>query len=186
MSARRGLFAAVAAAVCLAGCGDSGPRSDGPVKGLGQSEVTVPQNAGKAFVFGLPIVVNTGTEPAVLERIGAEDLPAGLEVMETFVVGPKRKFAQAYEFAWPSKTGAFDDREPVRGYRLPPQGDGKNKLSAQLVYVMRAPKPGNYRFKSVTVDYKVGDEEYRAVVPNGLFACILPRTVKRDVDRCPD
>ena len=145
----------------------------------------MPQNAGKAFVFGLPIVVNTGTEPAVLERIAADELPDGLEVIETFVVGPERKFAQAYEFAWPSKTGAFAAREPVRGYRLPPQGKGRNKLSAQLVFVMRARKPGRYRFKAVTVDYAVGGTEYRAVVPNGLDACILPPDVKRDIDRCP-
>jgi hypothetical protein len=184
----RGALAAALAAACLAGCGSSDPsdRDNGPVKGFGEGIVTVPQNAGKAFVFGLPIVVNTGSQPAVFERIGAENLPAGLEVMETFVVGPRRKFAQAYEFAWPSKTGAYDDREPVRGYRLPPEGDGKNKVSAQLVYVMRAQKPGNYRFDAVTIDYTVGDAEYRAVVPNGLFACILPRGVKRDVDRCPD
>jgi hypothetical protein len=92
--------------------------------------------------------------------------------------------ALACDFAWPSKRPAFRSIRPVRGYALP-ASTGRGSSGAQLVYVMRAADPGVYAFENVTVDYRVGDEQFRALIPTGLKACILPEGVKRDVDRCP-
>lgn len=182
-------LAAVLVAALLVGCGSDG-RDRGPALGNGQleaidvSEVGVPQSAGKPFVFGLPIVVNVGTDPVVFEHIGVENLPKGLHVLHTYVIGPERDTATAYAYHWPSKR--YQGIKPVRGYTLRPRTDGKARLGAQLVYVMRATSPGAYKFKSVTVDYRVGDERHQAVIPNGLNACIAPNGVKPSLDRCGD
>jgi hypothetical protein len=116
----------------------------------------------------------------VLERIGADGLPPGLEITETHVNGPERRNSLAYDFSWPSKRPGFRGIRPVRGYSL-----GRAPRGAQLIYVMRADEPGIYAFDGVVVDYRVGSRHYRARIANGLKACILPAGVKRDIDRCP-
>jgi hypothetical protein len=174
-------------ALGCAGDGEDGgkTRSPGPLRGLDVSRVIVPQPAGKPFVFGLPIVVNTGTETARFERIGVANAPAGIKVLKTFVIGPERRTAIAYDFHWPSRTHHFDAVAPVRGYRLAPRSAGKARLGVQLVYVIRIDKPGTYAFDAVTVDYGVGGQAHRATIRNGLRACIFPKGVKPDIDHCP-
>jgi hypothetical protein len=189
---RRGARVLVAAALALtAGCGGSERKpsdkphglGDGTVQGIDSSRASLPQAAGKPFVYGLPIVVNTDTHPVTLERIGVKDLPAGLEVLHTYVVGPERKYAQAVEYRWPSPQH-YKGIKPVRGYILPPRTEGNARLGVQLVYVMRAAKPATYKFDAVTVDYRVDDEQHRAVVPNGLRACIRDHPLDLHRDSC--
>jgi hypothetical protein len=122
-------FIVTLAMACVAGCGNDDGPTNGPLEGIDVSEAGIPQTAGKPFVFGLPIVVNTGKQPVVFERIDVERMPDGLELLETYVIGPERKAAIVFELDWPSKTGRYDGTKPVRGYELAPRTQGRARCT---------------------------------------------------------
>lgn len=157
--------------------------SAGPLRQLEASSVGIPQRGGVPFGFGLPVAINHGTEPAVLERIELVDSTPGLDVVATHAGGPERRY---FWFATSSKWPApdlFSDLHPVPGTVVEPRDEPAGERGVELVFVLRADKAGRYAFKAVSVDYRVGDTQHRTVIRNGLRACVVPRGQRRP--RCP-
>lgn len=160
------LLLALAAGVWLVLRDDDDALDPGPVSTPVRDRLGWPQPAGKAFGFGMPVVFNRGKDVAVLDRIRIVDPPRGLDVLDTGIGGPKRRVTNATSLRWPAPRD-FRDLHPVRGYRLRPGAPG----GAQLVFALRANRPGRYAFKAITLDYRIGDTRYRARISVGLAVC---------------
>jgi hypothetical protein len=174
--------AAVVLAVVLVG-GDeepsAGPLGSDEVQGLG-----APQEAGRTFTFGLPVAYNEGDEPAVLDRISLLDPTPGLEVVGTRVAGADRRLLyQSGDPDWPSRR--ITDQHPVNGFEVAPQDTPEGRRGVELVFGLRADRPGRYRTRGVQIDYRVGDTRHRSTMLVALQLCIPPRGVAAEGRRCP-
>jgi hypothetical protein len=164
-------------AVALSACGGEDaapappPPPSGPLADDGGSGLSLPQNTGVPFTFGVPVVVNRGERPVVLERIALEEPTAGLDVVGTRVAGPKRRIRlKASEYRWPPRD--IDDLHAVRGFVVAPQSTRDGERGAELVFGLRATKPGRYGFGAVTVDYRVGGRRHRDRIGHALHVCV--------------
>jgi hypothetical protein len=176
-------IALVAAAIALIATsgGDVEHTTTPPPRGpLGTDDVTamgVPQQAGRPFSIGLPVVYNRGDEPATIERISLVEKSPGIEVLETHVAGTRRKtLLTAFTYRWPER-GAYSDLHPPSGYVVPPDG----RRGVELVFVLRADQPGAHQFAGAQVDYRIGARRYRTTLWEGARICAvrtLPRTVE--------
>jgi hypothetical protein len=168
------LLAIVAGVAAWLLLGGDEPVTPGPLGTGERSGVGVGQRAGVPFGYGLPVAVNRGSEPAVLDRIELVDPPAGLRVLETRVGGLERKYLwYASSTRWPDPE-RFSDLQPVRGFRVPPQSAPGGDRGVELVFALQADKPGRYAFDRVAVAYHVGDRRHRAELTNGLRVCVAP------------
>lgn len=174
------LPAAVAGLALIAAAGwgawtvlSDGDRSSGPLRGSEDSSLAWPQPAGVPFGFGVPVLVNPGSETAVLERVSLVEPSAGLVIRRAYVGGPERKFMWfGTSLRWPDPERNFTDLHPVRGYRLAPQDQPGGDRGAELVLVLEADEPGRYGFDAIDVDYRIGETEHRVRVHNRLQVCV--------------
>jgi len=175
-------IALVAAAVALVSTsgGDEQPTKLLPRGPLGTDNVTamgVPQQAGRPFSIGLPVVYNRGTRPATIERISLVEKSPGLQLLETHVAGIRRKtLLTAFTYRWPER-GAYSDLHSPNGYVVPPE----TRRGVELVFVLRADQPGAHQFTGAQVDYRIGARHYRTTLWEGARICAvrtLPRTVE--------
>jgi len=112
-------------AYSLAGCGNGGPATDGPLNGpfgtpSGHVVCTVAR-VGQPIAFGLDTFTNHGHGPIVLDRVGLlhphnERLVGSYAVPGVYIVGvvnwPPRN---------PPTSRNWKDRQAVRGFRLAPR-----------------------------------------------------------------
>jgi hypothetical protein len=185
-----GLVAAAVTAVLVAAGGGGAASSAPPLpRGpLGTEEITgmgVPQQAGRPFSIGLPVVYNRGDRPATIERISLVEQSAEIDVLETHVAGVDRDtLLTAFTYRWP-EPGAYTDLHPPRGYVVPPQARRKGRRGVELVFVMKVDAPGTYQFAGAQVDYRMGDRRYRTVLWEGARICAvdaLPEDVEPSCD----
>jgi hypothetical protein len=176
-----GAAAVVLAVVLLAGDGEpsAGPLGSDEVQGLG-----APQEAGRTFTFGLPVAYNEGDEPAELERISLLDPTPGLKVVGTRVAGADRRLLyQSGDPNWPSRR--ITDQHPVNGFEVAPQDTPEGRRGVELVFGLRADRPGRYRTEGVQIDYRVGDTRHRSTMLIALRLCVPPRGATAEGRRCP-
>jgi hypothetical protein len=126
---------------------------------------------GETFTYGLPVVINTGDEPAVIERIEPVDPTPGLRVVHTRINGSERKFFYFASGRWPDPE-LYTDLHPVAGFVVQPQTVAGWERGAELIFALRADDPGRYVFKAVAVEYRVGSREHRAILDIGLGVCV--------------
>lgn len=169
-------LAALAIAVALAlvgwwGYREYGPTTPGPLARDVAESLGIQRRVGETFTFGMPVVTNSGDDPAVLERIEPVDPTPGLHLLHTRVSGLNRKFHSFASGRWPDPS-RFTDLHPVRGFVVHPRDVRGWERGAELIFVMRADKPGRYKFKAVAVEYRVGSREHRAILDIGLGVCV--------------
>lgn len=175
---------ALAAAVLLVGVGGvllfilrDGGRSPGPVVVDEANRLSGSVPTGREFMYGIPVIYNDGDEPAVLERARFYRATPGLEIVKTLVAGPKRELnLVSSSRRWPApKDFRPTDLRPLRGYRLAPRSEPTGEFGVELVLVMRVRRPGRYITRGVQLDYRVGGDRHRRILPNGYAACAKPR-----------
>jgi hypothetical protein len=151
-----------------------GEPSPGPVESPEGSSIGIKRPIGRTFGYGLPIILNTGDETAVLDRVAPVGAPPSLELVDTRIGGPDREFMlMAASLRWPSKD--YTDLHPTRGFRLAPAEEPDGRRGAAIVFALRATKLGRHVFKAVQVDYHVGRTRYRVILDSGMAVCIHPR-----------
>lgn len=148
-----------------------GPPTPGPLASDVAESLGIQRRVGEIFTYGMPVVINSGDEPAVLERIEPLDPTPGLQLVHTRISGSKRKFFFFASGRWPDP-GRFTDLHPVPGFVVHPKDVRGWERGAELIFVMRADSPGRYKFKAVAVEYRVGGREHRAVLDIGLGVCV--------------
>jgi hypothetical protein len=116
-------------------------------------------------------VINSGDEPAIIERIEPVDPTPGLRVVQTRMNGSERKFFYFASGRWPDPE-LYTDLHPVRGFVVHPKHVKGWERGAELIFALRADDPGRYVFTAVAVEYRVGDNEHRAVLDIGLAVCV--------------
>jgi hypothetical protein len=168
------VLAAVIAAVTAFSTRSNGEPSPGPLESPEGSSIGIKRPVGRVFGYGLPIVLNTGDETAVLDRVAPVGAPPSLELVDTRIGGPDRELhLMAASLRWPSED--FTDLHPTRGFRLEPADQAAGRRGAEIVFALRATEPGRLVFKAVQVDYHVGDTAHRVVLDSGLAVCAHPR-----------
>ena len=184
------LAAAATAAVLVVAAGDAAPTpaSPPPPTGpLGTDDVTamgVPQQAGRPFSIGLPVVYNRGDRPATIDRISLVEKSPGIELLETHVNGIRRKtLLTAFTYRWPER-GAYSDLHDPRGYVVPPQSRRKGRRGVELVFVLRTKQPGAHQFAGAQVDYRIGTRRYRTTLWEGARICTVPELPERVEPNC--
>jgi hypothetical protein len=129
------------------------------------------RRVGVPFTYGLPVVFNSGDEPAVLTRIEPVQPTPGLRVVRTRIGGSERKFFAFASGRWPDPE-LFTDLHPVPGFVVHPESVKGWERGVQLIFALRADEPGRYVFRAVAVEYRVGGDEHRAVLDIGLGVCV--------------
>jgi hypothetical protein len=148
------------------------PPTPGPLANDDVAEsLGIQRRIGETFTYGLPVVVNSGDEPAVLERIEPVDPTPGLRLEGTRISGFNRKYRSFSSGRWPDPS-RFTDLHPVPGFVVHPANVSGWDRGAELIFVLRADRPGRYKFGAVAVDYRVGGNEHRAVLDIGLGVCV--------------
>ena len=164
---------AVAAVAVLAWLGYRSvrPPTPGPLAHDVAESLGIQRRVGENFTFGMPVVINSGDEPAVLERIEPVGSTPGLRVVHTRISGSERKYFYFSSGRWPDRS-RFTDLHPVPGFVVHPENVSGWDRGAELIFVLRADRPGRYKFRAVAVDYRVGGNEHRAVLDIGLGVCV--------------
>ena len=166
------LAAAVTAAERL-GVGSSGEPSAGPLESPEGSSIGIKRPVGRTFGYGLPIVLNTGDETAVLDRVAPVGAPPALKLVDTRIAGAERELLRmSSTLRWPSEE--FTDLHTTSGFRLEPADQPAGRRGAEIVFALQAAEPGRLVFKAVQVDYHVGDTAHRVVLDSGLAVCAYP------------
>jgi hypothetical protein len=149
------------------------PPTPGPLHNPEASSLGLVRKTGQTWGYGLPVVINTGDEPAVLTRIEIVDPPPGLRLVDTRVSGIRRKnYYFASSLTWPDRLGRFSDLHRVAGFEIQPENVAGWNRGAELIFAVRAEKPGRYVFRAVAVEYRVGGSEHRVILDNGLAVCV--------------
>lgn len=168
------LLGLAAAAAVLLITRPAGEPSPGPLESPEGSSLGIKRPIGRTFGYGLPIVVNTGDEPAVLDRVAPVGAPPGLELVDTRMAGAERELLRlSASLRWPSEE--FTDIHPTSGFRVEPEDTPAGRRGAEIILVLRATEPGRLVFKAVQVDYRVGDTAHRVILDSGLAVCAHPR-----------
>ncbi len=114
---------------------------------------------------------NSGSVPVVLTRIRLVDPTPGLEVVGTAVGGPDRELLTLDRAPdWPSK--AFTDQHAVAGFVVAPSSLPDGERGVELLFGLRAARPGSYQARAIAVEYAVGEEEHVAYVRRGVNVCV--------------
>jgi hypothetical protein len=154
------------------------PPTPGPLANDDIAEsLGIERRTGERFTFGMPVVINSGDDPAVLTRIEPVDATPGLRLLRTRVAGTGRKHFFFASGTWPDQT-KWTDVHPVSGFVVQPETVKGWDRGAELLFVMRADDPGRYEFDSVAVEYRVGGYEHRAELDVGLAVCVVRRPTK--------
>jgi hypothetical protein len=148
-----------------------GPLTPGPLDNDVAESLGIQRRVGETFTYGMPVVINKGDEPAVLERIEPVDPTPGLRVVATRMNGSERKYFYFASGRWPDPA-RYTDLHPVRGFVVHPESVEGWERGAELIFALRADEPGRYVFKAVAVEYRVGSREHRAVLDIGLGVCV--------------
>jgi hypothetical protein len=131
----------------------------------------IQRRVGEIFTYGMPVVINSDDEPAVLERIEPVDPTPGLKLVDTRISGSNRKYRSFSSGRWPDPS-RFTDLHPVSGFIVHPEDAPGWERGAELIFALRADEPGRYMFRAVAVEYRVGANEHRAVLDIGLGVCV--------------
>jgi hypothetical protein len=163
--------AGVVLAIVLAGGDDEG----GPVRSTDRNALSFTRRAGTTFTYGLPVVVNTAADVAVLRRATLASPTPGLTTPAVRVGGPRRSFAGiSGDDHWPPAQAPRLDLRRLAGFRLAPVDRPDGKMGAALLFALRAARPGRYTMRGVKLEYSVGDHTYTQLVPTALAVCVAP------------
>ena len=66
------------------------------------------------------------------------------------------------------------DLRPLAGFRLAPADRPEGKMGSELLFALRAARPGRYTARGVELEYSVGDHRYTQLVPTAIAICVGP------------
>jgi hypothetical protein len=145
----------------------------GPLANDISESIGIKRQPDEVWTYGLPLAYNTGEKPAVLTRIWLVDPTPGLRVLTTRVAGPDRKrLYVASDPKWPSD--GITDLRPVDGFQVAPRSTPDGDRGVELVFAVRADKPGRFVARAVGVDYTVDGDQHRLYLSYGLGVCVTP------------
>jgi hypothetical protein len=79
----------------------------------------------------------------------------------------------------PPRFSPLRDVHPLRGCRVLPRSTSPDwESGAELVLVLRARRPGRYAARGVRLDYSVGGDQHRRLLPNAFAVCVVPPAAK--------
>jgi hypothetical protein len=157
----------------------------GPLGETGWSGTSVPIVAGDVVAAGDYQFINYGRTSAVLESARPLGLPPDLEVVRTYALGKHRpKQAGGGMYPWPDdSTYPRKLLRHVKGFRATPERADEKIAGTNIVFLVRAKRPGNYRFDFVELTYRVGNKRYRRIMTITWAACARPPgTPEKDCD----
>ena len=163
-------FAALIVGLLLVrGDGEPGP---GPLETNAVDSLIFPVYAGRAFTYSQTVVLNRGKQPATLIAARPVRVTPGLEVLKTIVAGSRRlRTGIAGDRVFPPTFDKLTDLRALRGYRLAPTSAPDGRRGVELVFALRATKPGRFEFRGIELDYKIDGKRYHEILPNAFAAC---------------
>ena len=165
---------AAAGAILLWPGSGSGTRTGGPLAYPDDYYDTLgfTIHVREPYSWGLVLLRNKGDALAVVRRIALVETSGSVKVVGTYAVPEDRP--QTVGFA-----PGFDpaDGEPVEGLVVPP-GDGHG---FQIVFGLQVDAKGISEFRSVRVEYDVGDTHYAATLDHSVALCAPVETY----EECP-
>jgi hypothetical protein len=165
---------------------------DGPLVAVTPSgQPAVPYSTSRAvavlqpFTFSAVLIRNPSDRPATLDDVELIDGSDQISVVGA-MVGRFRGGADDFidgSPTYPPGPEITATLQPIRGYELEPNpGDDR---AAQIFVGLLAERGSAGVFEGVAVDYLIGEEEFRLVIPVGLRACAPPRDFRgTDAPRC--
>lgn len=161
-----------------------GGRGAGPLVARDEIQSGSSKRAGTVFSYGVPVVLNTGDEVAILERVRLDGADPGLELVGAMAAGKEREFVLVSgDPSFPPRDDPIAGLRALRGFPVPPESKSQDDIpGVELVLGLRTAKPGNYVARGVRVDYHVGDESYSRLLPVAFAVCT---SSKRKLPRCP-
>lgn len=149
----------------------------GPVKTGSDTVTSLPVEVGQVFTFGGIVLKNSSQQPAVLEDIRIDPpLDAGMALVEMMVAGADRKVGyvgSAVEFP-PTRIPAEVVR-PWQGALVPGRPDDPQGRGLEILMGLRMDHPGEFGFRHVVVDYRIGGRQHRVRLNDSFIACAPAR-----------
>jgi hypothetical protein len=157
---------------------------DGPLYTDNVDIVTLQRPVGGRFSYGIAVLFNPSPEPLILESASFYRPTPGLQLLGSFLLGPRR-----YLWAFSSDSGPVATqpmivkaRVPLRrlgGYGLQPDSIGKPGFGAELILFAQTTRPGRFQTEGIVVSYRFHGKHYRELLPRVLVVCAPPRKVPR-------
>lgn len=161
------------AALAAGGCdlGDEGGadgagsvREGGPLAGLGGASATsAPVPLGEPYSWGGTTLVNSGDEPATIERVELLAVPAGMRVLGMYALdgaGPGIGLGEGFEPTGPDFPGLVI----------------RSGTSYDVVVGLQLEEPGRFLIPAARVHYRVGENRYQTVFNDAVRLCGPPET----------
>jgi hypothetical protein len=145
--------------------GASSTSHAGPLIGPQPSSTSVFATAlGTPVMVGDWYLANTGSKPAVVQRIALIDPTPGLRVV-AINLAHFSKQSRGAESYYPQPGLRL---YPVGGLRIPPGGLPQ---AIEIVAGLAVTKPGHFNSSGLSVSYTVGDRHYTMTVLEGTGVC---------------
>lgn len=167
-----GLAAATVTAVVLYRV--DGGRGEGPLgcEGCDYIFTSMAIDVGHAGTNGVPVLLNHGTEDAVLDQVTFDGLTSGLEILGPLVlrigdyVGPGQAAGVIRGYP-PARTRQV--ARPVAGFVVRPYRSRDEAV--ELLIGFRPRRAGAFSYRSLLVHYHVAGHRYVARYPISLTIC---------------
>jgi hypothetical protein len=173
VSAGAGLAAALAVVAVVVARG-GGDRGEGPLGCGGCDEIftSMAIDTGHPGTNGVPVLLNHGTDDAVLDEIRFDGLTRGLEILGPLALrigdyaGPGLAAGVIRGYPPPHTRG---DARPVAGFVVHPYR--KRDEAVELLIGFRPRRAGAFSYRSLLIHYHVGGRGYVARYPISLTIC---------------
>jgi hypothetical protein len=149
----------------------------GPVKTASDTITSLPVEVGQVFTFGGIVLKNSSEHAAVLDDIRMDPpLDPGMTLVDVKVAGAARKVGyvgSAIEFP-PARIPA-EAVQPWQGAAVPGRLDDPEGRGLEILMGLRVNRPGEFGFRHVVVDYRIGGKQHRVRLNDSFIACAPAR-----------
>jgi hypothetical protein len=132
----------------------------------------VADELGQVFTYGGVVLTNTSSRPAVLEEIRVVPPPGeGMKIVAIQAAGADRQLGLVgtdQQFP-PADLAPF--LRPYRETVVPPERTPGGEEGVEIVFGLRIDQPGNFGFREVHVDYRVGKKRHTVRLEDGFIGC---------------
>ncbi len=182
---RRVVLVAVVVSIAVGGAALAGQWSgravhdydSGPVQTGSETVTSLPVEVGQVFTFGGIVLKNTGDQPALVENIRIDPpLDPGMTLVDLKVAGAGRNVGYVGSAAeFPPKRIPAQAMRPWRGAIVPGRPDDPGWRGLEIVMGLKVNHPGEFGFRHVVVDYRVGGKQHRVRLSDSFIACAPAR-----------
>lgn len=157
----------------VTGTDPDGVVRGGPISSSVGVSVGLPMRSGRPQLVGFVVFSNTGKRTAVLESIRPLDLSPELSILQTFVAGEHRRYADAGGATkWPNRQAyRRGTLKPVEGSKVTPDRHRRGHRGTNVAFVVQSTAAGQFGWDYVEVRYRIGDVRYRRLIDTGFRGC---------------